>query len=64
MGRLLSKDGITVFSDIILQRDAKAEEVHEIMKRFHLNMMGTLDIYDNSLQAAGLKKIFMEGDGG
>jgi len=62
MARLLRRDGVTIFSDILLQRGVTETQVPKLMERFHLTSLGTLELYDAALELAGLKKILLYGD--
>ena len=64
ISRLLCKDGITVFTDIVEGPTATKEQLADLYNRYQLINMGTKKIYDETLQASGMTKITCETDGG
>lgn len=62
--RLLSKDGIVVFSDIVEGPTATREQLADLYDRYQLINMGSKKVYDETLMACGMTRILCEMDGG
>ena len=64
IARLLSAGGLVVFSDIVEGPTATREQLADLYERYQLINMGSAKVYDETLQACGLKKVLCETDKG
>lgn len=63
IARLLKKDGITVFSDIIEAPNVDKTKLTEVYARLDLSSMGNHELYDRSLTESGMQMILKEVSG-
>lgn len=55
MARIVTKEGVIVFTDYLQHPEAKPEEVKEVCDRLKSMSFGTLDQYAGRLRANGMK---------
>jgi len=54
IARLLRKDGVTVFSDILEAPNVDQAQLRDVYSRLDLTSMGNHELYDRTLTAAGM----------
>jgi len=62
IARLLRKDGVTVFSDILEAPNVDQAKLQDVYSRLDLTSMGNHELYDRALTEAGLQRVMKEVD--
>jgi len=62
IARLLRKDGVTVFSDILEAPNVDQAQLRDVYSRLDLTSMGNHELYDKTLTAAGMQRVVKDVD--